>query len=174
MQKKKLAVAAQILLLVVAFALTVLGIVRVFPDRHRVIVYVGQAITCIGLLIFGIFHIEKGHPKLFKMIINFYALFEAFRAALLSTMGVAPFWGFIAKFILAILAICFVVFSERIEKKECLKLGYLSIALEIALYVVFLVGFPGVHVSRINCIMPAIGVLIAGSIVLFRSLQENK
>ncbi len=45
------------------------------------------------------------------------------------------------------------------------------VILEIVLYLVFLVGFPGVMLGHLNRFLPLVGILIAGSIAL---LQKGK
>lgn len=40
------------------------------------------------------------------------------------------------------------------------------VLLEIILYGVFILGFPGVMLGHLNAVMPAVGVLIAASVAL--------
>lgn len=105
-------------------------------------------------------------------MINCYALFEALRAALLNTEGLAFLPAFLARFILAALACCCVLFAERIERKDGLKFGWALLAMESLLYLVFLFGFPGMMYGHIKRFMPLAGELIAGSIALLRAAEE--
>ena len=111
----------------------------------------------------------------FKIVINAYACFEALRAALLNTNGV-PSWGaFAARFLLAILACNCVLFAERLsDSKASIRMGYGLILFEILLYIVFAAGFGGLRYSRMARIMPLVGVMIAGSMVLFRKVKEDE
>ena len=174
MKKRKATVAAQIGLIVIALVLTIIGIIRSSDDPARWIVYIGQAVTCISIIVFGLRHIDQTDFKYFKIVINCYALFEALRAALLNTSGVAFLPAFLSRFILACLACCCVLFAERIETKDCLKFGYGLIGMEILLYIVFIIGFPGMMYGHLKRFMPLAGVLIAASIVLFRTVREKQ
>ena len=77
----------------------------------------------------------------------------------------------LAKFILAVLACNCVLVAERMEKGSSEKISLGMVILEIVLYIVFLVGFPGVMLGHLNRFLPLVGVLIAGSIAL---LQKGK
>ncbi len=44
--------------------------------------------------------------------------------------------------------------------------------LEVLLYVVFLIGFPGVLLGQLNKFMPLVGILIAGSIAFIQEKAE--
>ncbi len=57
------------------------------------------------------------------------------------------------------------------EKGSSEKISLGMVILEIVLYIVFLVGFPGVMLGHLNRFLPLVGVLIAGSIAL---LQKGK
>ena len=57
--------------------------------------------------------------------------------------------------------------SERIEKREGLYLALTMVGLEIALYVIFIVGFPAVRTRLLYMIVPLVGILMAGSMCIF-------
>ena len=175
--KKKLnaLVIMQVLLVLIAAVISVVGIIRAMPDYYRVVVYACQAVVCVFIAVFGIRRIKDDDFSRFRIIINAYAFFEAIRAAILNTNGV-PFWAaFTARFLLAILACNCVLFAERLsDSKESMRIGYGLIVLEILLYIVFAAGFAGLRYSRVAMIMPLVGVLIAGSMVLFRKVNESR
>ena len=157
--------ALQIIFICAAFAIALLGLFR-NTNLSRMIIYCGQCIACVLLFIFGILKYNDIDRKYLKMILLAYALFEALRSSLLITTGVNTLIGVIAKFILAVLACNCVLVAERIDHESCFKMALGLIALEIALYLVFLIGFPGVMLGHMNRFMPLVGVLIAACIAL--------
>ncbi len=64
-----------------------------------------------------------------------------------------------------------VLVAERMEKGSSEKISLGMVILEIVLYIVFQVGFPGVMLGHLNRFLPLVGVLIAGSIAI---LQKGK
>jgi hypothetical protein len=96
-----------------------------------------------------------------------YALLEAIRVSLLQTNGIAEIYGFLSKFILVLLTLDAAFLSERTEKKEGLYLSLTMVALEIILYIIFLVGFPAVRTRLLYMIVPLVGILMAGSMCIF-------
>ena len=161
----------QILLLVLALVLTAFGIKGALHDVCRLIVYIGQAATCILFILFGLLRFKKHSDSAFKRIIYSYAFLEALRAALLNTSGVDDFPAIIARFLLVALACNCVLFAERCEKKESLAVSYGLLAFEILVYIVFLLGFPGVMYGHLNRFLPFVGVLIAGTLILFQKAR---
>ena len=160
----------QMLLMIAALILTIVGIIN-NTNLHRAIIYIGQAVACILIIVFGVFRFKERDRKFLRIVLNSYALLEALRAALLNTDGVNPWVGALAKFLLAVLACNCVLVAERMDKGSSEKISLGMVILEIVLYIVFLVGFPGVMLGHLNRFLPLVGVLIAGSIAL---LQKGK
>ena len=160
----------QMLLMAAALVLTLVGLFT-SRDLNRTIIYVGQTASCVLIIVFGIFRFKDRDRKFLRVVLNSYALLEALRAALLSTDGI-DFWvGALAKFILAVLACNCVLVAERMDQASSVKISVGMVILEAVLYVVFLLGFPGVLYGHLNRFLPLVGVLIAGSIAL---LQKGK
>ena len=155
----------QIVMLICAFVIGVLGIIRI-TDMLRITIYACQCLTCIFILLFGVFKFKDPEGKLLKTVFLAYALLEGLRAALLNVTGVSFAVGVAARFILVLLACSCVLLSERACKETGKKTATEILVLEIILYVVFLAGFKGVMLGRINRFLPLVGVLIAGAIVL--------
>ena len=107
-----------------------------------------------------------------KIVIIAYALLEALRAALLNTNGIDPLISYIYRFLLAVLACNCVLVAERLDKRSGEKIAVGMVVLELALYIVFLIGFPGVTYGRLNRILPFVGILIAGSIALLQKAKN--
>lgn len=166
-KKMGIGIFFQILLLVIGLAITVAGIIRI-SDPKRVIIYIGQALACIMFIVFGGLKFKNSDNRFFKYTIYSYGFLEALRSTFLGIDGVAPVFGYLARFILIALACNCVVFAERSGKKESLKISFGLLAFEILLCIVYFVGFPGVMLGRINRILPFVGVVIAGSLVLFQ------
>lgn len=169
---KKLGIALNVhlVLMVAAFAITVIGILR-NTNLQRTIIYGGQAIACLLIVFFGVLRFADRDRKNLKIVLNAYALLEAFRAALLNTTGIHPAVAVISRFILAILACTCILVAERMDKRSGERVAILMVLLEFVLYLIFLLGFPGVLLGRMNRFLPLVGVFIAGSIAL---LQKSK
>ena len=158
------------IILVVAFAISVFGLIR-NTDIYRGIIYFGQCLACILIFAFGIMKFKDAESKIFKIVLISYALLEALRASLLNITGVHFIFGAIARFVLVCLACTCVLVADRMGNKPSKKMAIGMTILEIILYIVFLVGFPGVMLGRMNRFLPFAGVLIAASIAL---LQKNE
>lgn len=165
-----LMLGVQVLLLIIALGLTVLGIIRAH-DVNRMIIYIGQAGTCVMFIIYILLHFKKRTSKHFKWIVYAYAFLEALRAALLHTENVAEVPGYIARFLLVALACNCILVAERCDNPKSLKVTYAIVVLEIIVYVVFLIGFPGVLYGVYNKFLPIVGMLIAGSLSLFQTAR---
>lgn len=153
-----------------AFVVTMIGLFRI-GDMTRVIIYIGQAICCLLIFDFGAFRFKNRDRKNLRIVLYAYAFLEALRCSLLVIVGVKTWAGIGARFILVLLACCCVLEAERMDKKEAEWIAIALIVLEIALYIVFLLGFPGILKGHLNRFMPIVGVLIACSIFL---LQKGK
>ncbi len=164
---------AQIVLVAAALAISVLASVR-SHELRRTIVYVGQALTCLLIIIFGVVKFKDRDRTFLRVILNCYAFLEALRAVLIITTGIAPVVAGITRLILILLACTSVLLSERLDKKDSAGLSIYLVVLEVVLYLVFLLGFPGVLYGRINRFIPLSGVLIAGSIALFTIVKNQQ
>ena len=165
--KKTMAgLVAQTVLLVIAFGISVVGIIRNI-SMYREMIFFGQAAICVALIYFCIFKFKDRDRDYLKIILMGYAFLEAIRAALLNTSGINPAIAGLARFVLVVLAICYVLIAERIDKKDSERLALAMVVLEVALYLIFIFGFPGMMYGRLNRIYPIVGVLISGSIAIF-------
>ena len=165
--KKTMAgLVAQTVLLVIAFGISVVGIIRNI-SMYREMIFFGQAAICAALIYFCIFKFKDRDRDYLKVILMAYALLEAIRAALLNTNGINPAIAGLARFVLVVLAICYVLIAERIDKKDSERIALAMVVLEVALYLIFIFGFPGMMYGRLNRIYPIVGVLISGSIAIF-------
>ena len=162
---------ASMIILVVAFAISVFGLVR-NTDIYRGIIYFGQCLACVLIFVFGAMRFKDSDGRIFKIILISYALLEALRASLLNITGVHFIFGVIARFILACLACTCVLIADRMGKREPGKIAICMMILEIILYIVFLIGFPGVMLGRMNRFLPLSGVLIAASIALLQKSES--
>ena len=163
----------QVIMLIVAFVLGIVGMVRI-TDIYRIIIYAGQCIICAALLLFGVLQFKDVEGKFLKIAIISYALLEALRASLLNVTGVHFAVGVVARFILASLACTCVLMAERLGKESGKKTAIGMLVLEVILYVIFLVGFKGVMLGRINRFLPLMGVLIAGTIALLHKEKKTE
>ena len=159
------------IILVVAFAISVFGLIR-NTDIYRGIIYFGQCLACILIFAFGIMKFKDAESKIFKIVLISYALLEALRASLLNITGVHFIFGVIARFVLVCLACTCVLIADRMGNKPSKKMAIGMTILEIILYIVFLVGFPGVMLGRMNRFLPLAGVLIAASIALLQKSES--
>ena len=157
----------QIVMLLAAFAISAVGFVLIFSGNIlRTVIYALQCLGCIMIFVFGVLRFKASGTKVMRIVLYGYAVLEAVRAAILNTTGVGPVPAAIARFVLALLACSCILTAERIDKKDGWKAAICIVALEIILYIVFLAGFPGVMLGRLNRFMPLVGVLMAGSILL--------
>ena len=166
-------IGLQMLLMMSAFVLTIVGLIN-NTNPYREIVYTGQACSCALIIVFGIFRFKDRDRHFLRVVLNSYALLEALRAALLNTEGVNPWVGVLARFILACLACLCVLVAERMEQGESERISIAMVVMEIILYIVFLVGFPGIMLGHLNRFLPLVGVFIAGSIALLQKGKNNQ
>ena len=160
----------QLLLLTVALVISLFGVftsLDLVNDLNRLVVYGGQAALCLATIVFGVYYFRKNDTKYFKSLVIGYALLEAIRVSLLQTGGIKGIYSFLARFILVLLALGAAFLSDRLEKKEGLKLSLIMVGLEILLYGIFIVGFPAVRTSLLYMIVPLVGILMAGSMCIF-------
>ena len=141
-------------------------------ELRRTIVYAGQIIVSALIIIFGTVKFKEDNRKFLSVIIYCYTLLEVVRAVLIITTGIAPVVAGITRLILVTNACCLMILSERLGKKESEIMSISIVVLELALYLVFLLGYPGVMYGRINRFIPLTGVLIAGSIALFTKVKN--
>ena len=146
-----------------ALVLAIVGIVRI-SNIGRLIIYIGQGLICIAILVLGLIHFKDGSRKYLHVILIAYAFLEALRVALLSTDGVNQIVGYVARFFLAVLACACILLAERMDKADNIKIAISVVVLEVALYLVFLFGFPGVMLGHLNRFLPLVGVLITASV----------
>ena len=169
-KKTGISILLQIILMTGALIISLFGVftsLDLINDLNRLVVYGGQAAICLATIVFGVYYFGKKDTKYFKGLVIGYALLEAIRVSLLQTGGIVEIYGFLAKFILVLLALDAALLSERIEKKEGLYLALTMVGLEILLYVVFIVGFPAVRTRLLYMIVPLVGILMAGSMCIF-------
>jgi hypothetical protein len=169
-KKTGVLILLQLILMAGALAISLFGVFQNIDQVNsfnRIIVYGGQASICLSTIIFGICFFNKKDVRYYRSLIISYALLEAVRVSLLQTDGIVEIYGFLAKFILVLLALDAALLSERIEKKEGLYLALTMVGLEILLYVVFIVGFPAVRTRLLYMIVPLVGILMAGSMCIF-------
>ena len=160
----------QVLLMIGALIISLFGVftsLDLVNSLNRLIVYGGQAAICVATVVFGVYYFHKKDVKYFRSLVIGYALLEAIRVSLLRTDGIAEIYGFLAKFVLVLLALDAALLSERLEKKEGLRLALTMVGLEILLYVIFIIGFPAVRTRLLYMIVPLVGILMAGSMCIF-------
>ncbi len=141
-------------------------------ELRRTIIYAGQIVIGILIIIFGTVKFKEENRKFLSVIIYCYALLEVVRAVLIITTGIAPVIAGITRLVLVTIACCSMTLSERLGKKESEIMSISIVILELILYAVFLLGYPGVMYGRINRFIPLTGVLIAGSIALFTKYKN--
>ena len=160
----------QVLLMIGALIISLFGVftsLDLVNSLNRLIVYGGQAAICVATVVFGVYYFHKKDVKYFRSLVIGYALLEAIRVSLLRTDGIAEIYGFLAKFVLVLLALDAALLSERLEKKEGLRLALTMVGLEILLYGIFIIGFPAVRTRLLYMIVPLVGILMAGSMCIF-------
>ncbi len=116
-KRMRMGLIVQTILLVIAFGISVVGIIRNI-SMYREMIFFGQAAICAALIYFCIFKFKDRDRDYLKVILMAYALLEAIRAALLNTNGINPAIAGLARFVLVVLAICYVLIAERIDKKD--------------------------------------------------------
>lgn len=176
-KKTGITILLQIILMTVALVISLFGVftsLDLVNDLNRLVVYGGQAAICLATIVFGIYYFNKKDTKYFKSLVIGYALLEAIRVSLLQTGEISGIISFLAKFILALLALDAALLSEKIEKKEGLRLSLVMVSLEIVLYFVFLVGFPAVRTRLVYMIVPLVGILMAGSMCIFVTGRQEQ
>lgn len=169
-KKTGISILLQMILMTAALIISLFGIVKsldLVSSLNRLIVYGGQAAICLATIVFGVYYFHKQDTKYFKSLIIGYALLEAIRVSLLQTGGISGIYSFLSKFILVLLALDAALLSEKVEKKEGLHLALGMVGLEIALYVIFLIGFPAVRTRLLYMIVPLVGIFMAGSMCIF-------
>ena len=158
----------QLVLVGMGLIISCYGVISSFDAQKRMIVYILQAVTCLAMLIFGVFHFHKKKMVYFKAVIYFYAALEAVRCALLSVNGVDDWAAIPARLFLVALACTAVILAEHLGEKNSNYYAYIMMFLEAALFLVYCVGFPGVTEGRMLFkILPLVGLLMACSICLF-------
>ena len=176
-KKTGITILLQIILMTVALVISLFGVftsLDLVNDLNRLVVYGGQAAICLATIVFGIYYFNKKDTKYFKSLVIGYALLEAIRVSLLQTGEISGIISFLAKFILALLALDAALLSEKIEKKEGLRLSLVMVSLEIILYFVFLIGFPAVRTRLVYMIVPLVGILMAGSMCIFVTGRQEQ
>lgn len=169
-KKTGITILLQLLLMIGALIISLFGVftsLDLVNSLNRLIVYGGQAAICVATVVFGVYYFHKKDVKYFRSLVIGYALLEAIRVSLLRTDGIAEIYGFLAKFVLVLLALDAALLSERLEKKEGLRLALTMVGLEILLYVIFIIGFPAVRTRLLYMIVPLVGILMAGSMCIF-------
>ena len=172
-KKMRVAIIVQTVLVAAALILSCFACFRSHEPR-RIIIYAGQAVVCLLIVIFGCIKYKDRDRKYLALILNCYAVLEILRAVLIITTGISPVISGITRLILSANACCLILLSERIRKKDSQVISILVVAFEVALYLVFLLGFPGVMYGRINRFIPLAGVFIAGSIALFTRVKNEQ
>ena len=168
--KTRISILFQLILMAVALIISLFGIFKsldLVNDLNRLVVYGGQAAICLATIVFVVCYFGKKNTKYFRSLVIAYALLEAIRVSLLQTGGIRGIYSYTAKFVLVLLVLSAGFLSDRLEKKEGLKLSFIMVGLEILLYIIFIVGFPAVRTNLLYMIVPLVGVLMAGSMCLF-------
>lgn len=167
-----LSMCFQVLLVMLALIFTMIGLIKANEARMNItIVYISQAVEFISIIIFGLFNFKNRNVKDFKLIINAYAIFLALQASLLNVTGYSNIIAILMRFIIIILACNCILFSERLEKKDSIYISYASIALEVALYIVFLAGVPDSMSNNLIRGLMFSGIIMSGSICLFNKAR---
>lgn len=172
-KSKKMGVASvlQILTVVAALVLTVIALVRV-RNIPRDIIYAGQAFVSLVLICFGIINSKEKSARNLKVLLYAYALLEALRVVLMNTIGSNLIVAGIVKFVLILLACNCVLVAERIGQENAWKSACGLVILEVLLFILFLIGFPGVLLGHLNRFLPLVGILIAVNIML--TIKNNR
>jgi hypothetical protein len=169
-KKIRVSILLQLILTAVALIISLFGVFKTLDlvnDLNRLIVYGGQAAICVATIVFGVYYFGKNDTKYFKSLVMGYALLEAIRVSLLQTGGIKWIYSFLAKFVLVLLVLSTAFLSDRLEKKEGLKLSFIMVGLETLLYIIFIVGFPAVRTNLLYMIVPLVGILMSGSMCIF-------
>ena len=167
-----IAMLVQVFLVMVALIFTMIGVYKANEAKMNItIVYISQAVEFISIIIFGLVNFKNKKVKDFKLIINAYAIFLALQASLLNVTGYSNIIAVLMRFIIIILACNCVLFSERLERKDSVYISYASVALEVALYIVFLVGVPDSWGNNLIRGLMFSGVIMSGSICLFHKAR---
>lgn len=166
--KSKTMLVIQLILLVLTALLSALGIIGAHTAFRRMIVYAGECVICIALIICACKGLKQDSPQLFKGILYAYAVLDLVRSALLSTMGVKIVPAFLGRFLLAVIACTLVLCAERSDNPQSMKPFYALLILEIILLLVFMIGFPGVLKKRLDAVLPLTGPMIAAALLLFQ------
>ena len=172
-EKMRWGIIAQTVLVAAALVVSCYACFR-SHELRRTIIYAGQAIICLLIMGFGTLRFKEESRKYLAIIINCYAVLEILRAVIIITTGIEPVVSGIARLILAVIACGCMVLSERLGKKDSEVISVCIVALEVTLYLVFLLGFPGVMYGRFNKFIPLAGVFIAGSIALFVKAKNQQ
>lgn len=177
-KKVGIMIVSQVLLVVVALILTILGIIKSTGSWNRIVIYGGQAIACIAIIVFGLVGFKKIDIRNFKIIIYSYVLLEALRVALINLNGINEVYAILIKLILVIITSDCVLFAERLDQKSSTYISYALIVLETILYIVYWIGIPAVGSRALYTALPFVGILIASSLCLFNKArieqEENK
>ena len=163
-------IIVQTILAAAALFISLYGIIaslEMASSTYRIVVYVLQAAVCLAMAVFGAGYLKKMDAKYFKGIVLAYALLEAVRVSLLQTGGIGAIYSAMAKFVLVLLVLAASLLSERLEKKESVYLAFAMLALEILLYLVFLVGFPDVRTKLLFIVAPLVGIFMSASVSVF-------
>ena len=169
-KKTRVSILLQLILTAVALIISMFGVFKsldLVNALNRLIVYGGQAALCLATIVFGVYYFGKNDTKYFKSLVMGYALLEAIRVSLLQTGGIKWIYSFLAKFVLVLLVLSTAFLSDRLEKKEGLKLSFIMVGLETLLYIIFIVGFPAVRTNLLYMIVPLVGILMSGSMCVF-------
>lgn len=170
-KKVGIMVFIQTLLVIAALIITIFGIAKSTDSWNRMVIYIGQAIACVAIIVFGIVGFTKRDIRNFKMIITAYALLEALRVVFINLNGIKEIYAILIKAILVIITCDCVLFSERLDKKSSSIISYVLIFLEVILYIVYFVGVPAVGTRLLYTALPFVGILIASSLCLFNKAR---
>jgi hypothetical protein len=154
-----------IILAAAAVILSAIGLIRV-ANIYRQIIYAGQVLISVYMLIQMCIHIKDGGRGYLKATLYALALLEALRATILVTIGVNTMAGYVARFILIILACSCVLTAERIGSAVGEKAAISIVVLETVLYLVFLFGFPGILLGHLNRFLPLASILMSVGICI--------
>ena len=173
-----IAILMQVQLVLIGGALIIsgIGISRTLGQANslnRLVVYCMQAVVCIAILVFGIFHFHKKKTVYFKTVLYVYAIMEGVRCAILRTGGVDD-WAAIASRVLMIaISWALIILATHLGERKYVPVSYFLIFEETALYLVFILGFPGVT-GWLYKLLPLVGILIAASICLFSEAKTKQ
>ena len=168
----KVLMVIQMIIIVMAFAMTIIGIQKTMDDYRLLTVFCAQAITCASMIIYIIFNIKRRDTIYFKAVIYAYAVLTVLRAALLESANKPEWAEILSRLILVTLTVHCVVFIEYInDVKRVRQVSLIMIFWEVLMYVIFLVTSIGTVGSPMMYLLPLVAVFMAASLWLLNEVR---